>query len=896
MLSIITSTTDKILTEYIKDKLKSLERDKTILIVPEQCSFQTEQTMLNLLSEQEANKLTVVSFKRLTNLVFEKTGFPKGERIDDITQNIMIHMCFKKLSGRLNVYSKYADNIEFINMTRDIISEFKKSNITADELIDAANELYGTELGDKTEEIALIYETYRALLENKYTDALDDLSIVYNKLLNYNFFSKKNVIINSFSGFTIQELNIIKLIIKQAKDVFITLPSDKKNKNNYSSLFRAVESTKKRLKKFAEDEGVESEEIFIEDSKIEVSENLSFLTENVFRNNAVYSLDTPENIKIYKAQDIYDEINYVAMMICSEIESGLRYKDISVLLRNEEDYSGIIENIFDKYDIPYFMDKRKHINTNPLMSMVLSLFDIVTKRYKTDDIMKYLKTGLAGISTQDIALLENYVFVWSMDNENWFYDFSNNPAGFSDKFTDRQKENLEKINRIRRQVIEPVKEFERAIKKAPDGAEMTKILYRFLEEINVTGSIAACAENLYSTGFEMKAEEDLRLWEIFLQILDKLYELLKDVKVSIEEFYKILNIAISTQEISFIPQNIDRVDVISVQRMGMSDRKAAFIIGANESEFPKDMNNNGLLSNFQREKLIALGLSINNLDKLCAEEELLVYKTLCVPREKLYVSYTTEDLKGEEKTESVIVREIKRIFPKSEVIKINDIDYKTFIRKKKPAFELLARNWHKKDKIFNSLKEFYKNDEEYKDKFDKLNRLIKGRNLTFIDSKNSKDFFGNNFKLSASQIELYHRCRFAYFCKYGLKIKKRKKAEVDALEYGSLIHYVLEQMLKNNDVEEITTMGYKKLEAKVEKVMMNYVNTNLIGIDREDKQILFYFKRWIYTATLLVLNVARDLCDNDFTAVDFELAIAKGQDIEAFELKGENDEKIIVEG
>lgn len=47
-------------------------------------------------------------------------------------------------------------------------------------------------------------------------------------------------------------------------------------------------------------------------------------------------------------------------------------------------------------------------------------------------------------------------------------------------------------------------------------------------------------------------------------------------------------------------------------------------------------------------------------------------------------------------------------------------------------------------------------------------------------------------RLSPSRVEKYHLCRFAYFCQYGLKAKVRRPADLDAAEFGTLAHYVME--------------------------------------------------------------------------------------------------------
>ena len=38
---------------------------------------------------------------------------------------------------------------------------------------------------------------------------------------------------------------------------------------------------------------------------------------------------------------------------------------------------------------------------------------------------------------------------------------------------------------------------------------------------------------------------------------------------------------------------------------------------------------------------------------------------------------------------------------------------------------------------------------------------------------------------------------FQYFCRYGLGAKERRHAEVDVLQYGTLMHYLFEKIFRS---------------------------------------------------------------------------------------------------
>ena len=55
--------------------------------------------------------------------------------------------------------------------------------------------------------------------------------------------------------------------------------------------------------------------------------------------------------------------------------------------------------------------------------------------------------------------------------------------------------------------------------------------------------------------------------------------------------------------------------------------------------------------------------------------------------------------------------------------------------------------------------------------------------------------YGRSLNLTASRVDTFYSCRFAFFMQYGLKAKPRRVARFDALSTGTFIHYVLEHAL-----------------------------------------------------------------------------------------------------
>ena len=56
-------------------------------------------------------------------------------------------------------------------------------------------------------------------------------------------------------------------------------------------------------------------------------------------------------------------------------KKSYRFRDIAVVCNNIDTYSSDIKAVFNKYEIPVFIDEKKDINNNILMKYIISLFE-----------------------------------------------------------------------------------------------------------------------------------------------------------------------------------------------------------------------------------------------------------------------------------------------------------------------------------------------------------------------------------------------------------------------------------------------------------------------------------------------------------------------------------------
>ena len=57
--------------------------------------------------------------------------------------------------------------------------------------------------------------------------------------------------------------------------------------------------------------------------------------------------------------------------------------------------------------------------------------------------LRFLKTGLVGLSTEQISELENYTYLWNLSGRKWKEEWTDHPQGFAEEWTDHDQQQLE---------------------------------------------------------------------------------------------------------------------------------------------------------------------------------------------------------------------------------------------------------------------------------------------------------------------------------------------------------------------------------------------------------------------------------------------------------------------
>ena len=896
MLNIIKGDSGSGKTTYITNLLANMVQNgekKILYIVPDQSSFDTQRIFLELLGPKDSLNINVQGFTGLCDYIFSVNGASGKMPLDDGGKSIIMSLAIDECQDNLPLFSHTKNKSELINLMLSAVSEYKTCNITSEEILNTASEIEDETLKAKLKETCLIRDTFDALVNQSYVDPDDYITQGYNSLLENNVFKDYIIALDSFSGFTNVELEFLSKLMIDAKEFYITVTTDSTNNNE---LFFTTERTINQLKKIARDNDVKiaSPVVLADSPRFETSELIPIL-KNIFRIEKISLNQSTNNILLYESKNKYTECEFVARNIQKLIiENDYTYYDIAVIYRQDNSYDGIIDSVFDKYNIPYFMDKEEDIFTKPLIKLVSSILETVNNSFQRENVLNILKSGLMNFSPEEISLFENYTLMWDIKGARFKEEFVDNPQGLVSEFSDDDKKYLEIINNVRQAVISPLVNFQQSSKDT-DATTITRNLYNLLLSYNIPENIVSMCETLEDNGDLPLSEEQRRLWEILMNILDKMINLLDDKKLSLKEYTDLLMLQFNSSKIAFIPKAMDQVVVSGVERVRMPQKKAVFVIGCNEGVFPQVPSAGGVFTDSERKILLEKGMEVNDsLDELNYKEMYLAYYALTLPSHKLFVSYSTSNLQGELLTPSSIVRELREIYPNVALDDDYSLTADDMLWSENSAFQFVANNIKSNSVTEKTLEEYFSQKENYASKIATIKDTLQDIPMQINDEKIAEKLFGKDLFLSASQVETYHLCKFRYFCQYGLKAKERKKAEIDSLQFGTLVHYILERFLREHKKPEFPTLKTNDIDGIVSVYLQDYAVDELGGIDNKPARFKYLFYRIKDNAVKLVEHIIRELSQSEFVPTAFELKV--NGDIPAYKINLDDGSSLSIRG
>lgn len=869
--------------EKMREQLCSGKR--VMAIVPDQFSFDFDKFLYRQLGAREFNNVTILSFKRLSESLINRFGTSEGSLISQSDRMILIWLALRKTKSKksLRLLNRSIEKPLFCEEISHILDSLRRGGVTPEALRTAAESVGGT-LSDKLLDVSEIFDIYSDLLSEK--NLRDESSIISEgaRIAAENAcFKGAHVYVDRFDSFSPDELSLLRYAIRDAESVTVNLPMPRYFKKSAVSPFLHCEVTQNKLIKLCEELNAHIEYIFCDAPK---SKNPMLKTVGDCLFEPVReTVGGDGSVRAIRADTLYEEADFVAAEIRRLVtKKSFKFNDIAVITHDIDSYGAVLEAAFERYGVEAFIDRPQPAAGMSLVLFAIDAIEAAAARLPdTDKILGYLRSPFSPLEQEEFSLLWDYSVRWNVAKEMWLNDFS---AGEPDV--------LLRVNAAREKAIAPLK----ALHNASQNASAREICAAFCEFLKST----QLAERAFSV-IEECTESDLKLetarlfkqlWSAVMSAITSVYLTAGDEKLTLRAFGDLLRLILTQTAVANPPQKLDSVTVADVERSIISQPKVAFVVGLADGVFPADVRKSGLFSGRDIAELQSVGVDFDiTPESRLSAERFDCYKAITAPEEKLYLSFSGADLRGKELKPSRYLRRISQLCG-VKFERASALGAELYCSTPAAAYYgyAVARGYSESQRY--SIYEALMSVPEYREKLERLEKLSSGEHR-LSPQISQRLFASRDINVTASRIDVYNRCPYEYFFKYGLKIEAVRPLTVDPANRGTVMHFLFESVLEYFG-ESFSEADDRELIELVDKLLEDFSKENLGGDFGKSAKFKADYNRLGGAALEILFNMREEFRVSKFRPERFEYDLSQSDGKSVLSIPISSDVKVNIRG
>lgn len=799
--------------------------DRHIILVPDRDTMQIESMLFDILDVESTFKVEVLSFNRL---VYKSLGIQ--DTLDKQGGIVLINKICSENKNKLKFFGRAKNKIGFATNIYETIMQIKSSNISCDELEVNSDDTF---LVDKMKDIAFIYKEYEKYLESGLTDGFTKLNIFLDKINDIDFKNTAFYIVD-FDSMTKQNLQIIERLVinKHYVSCGVSYGLGKANEHIY------IDEMYYSLKDIFDRHGG-CQEIYVTNK---LNSTFSHIIDNCFSYTATKKkLDKP-NVELLVADGEEKEIEQIALDIKSLLMKGYRFKDIAIAISDFDSYHKL-NNIFDRYNYSYYLDQSIKLSSTELSRFIISIIQGVYFGFTYHDWQR---------------VIFNYFFKIDIDKKEELVKYINKyrPSGY--KWLELEDELDLTIKQEIKEKLLNILNLLSLSKSANDFVSAIKLL---LQNFDIENQV----NNLLQTITDLKQQKILsQIYSKLIRLLQQISEIAGNTEYTLQSFCQVLSVGFDSTTINLVPLAVDSIYVGEIGKSFFEERKVLYVLGVNAGRVPVVMNDCGIISDNEIEKLSYKYKIEPKIEIMNARMRQKVLQLLVLPTDKLIVSYLTVSDSGEELKPSIIINNLKNLFYYDDNGKksLEPINYINAIADNQDMESYLINNI---SSVYDAKMYLSKNNDVQNQYINTIKEVLKEKgasvpvnklDIDWVDGCEHLVFKGK--RLSISQISDYYSCPYKFFLKRVLKLKNQLPLDFRSFDVGNFLHRVAE--LYCRFIKENTK------EYDLDKVKKDIFNKVL----NEYKEIEFSDNKTIKTAMEKESNTLIDMLNNYFSNANFK--------------------------
>lgn len=821
---------------------------RLILLVPEQASLQMERLLAGRCSRGGYVRAHVLSFSRLVQCIWSELGQPTG-LLSSGARPMALRAVLGRPEVKLRCYRRAAQTAGFFTQLSRVIEELLLEDISWQQVQQAGAKLEDedAEAGAKVGEIATIYRVYCESFCRQRLDPALPLAQVRSRLAEAGWLAGARIWVDGFSSFTGQELATLVALARLAAEMTITLLLDPaapavrfpNHPPDPLDVFYVAQRTYQALVHRLSAAGIPIEPPIILHPdplpRFAASGQLARLEAGLAALSS--AAETPSasqasagQILILECPSHEAELRQAAHFIrrkIAESSGRLRFRDFALITRDLESFAPLVAEIFDEYEIPCFLDRRRPMRSHPLSRLIDALFEVVSSDFSTGATARLLRTGLLPLTRHQCELLENLVIghgvhgfsAWCQSG----WDFSADEL----RGVGRLSPKVEKARLLLADALRPLVGLAGAV-APPTGACWAETLYRVLRNLRVERRVEKWIRIARCRRDWERAEIHRLGWQALCEVLNDLHELLHDTPLTVHAAATVLDDSLSQRTLGLAPPTLDQVLVSSIERSRHPDIQYAWVFAFNAGLFPPAPPHDILLTTRERQSLVAAGLpQLSSRQDLAWHERFLAYVALTRASAGLVISYAAVGLDGSPLLPSPLLDEVRRAVP--EVVPARPDPWAPVVCVREFARDFLQANSKAPETFATRFLPLYECIRSDPQAGVLLDHLLRGRRYRSGPEKVT------NYRRPArpellwsgtpSELEIWLDCSWKHFAAKGLKLSAERRPRPHSWSLGTYAHELLARTtfraaqypggvraLSDDQWKELTTQVLKECE------------------------------------------------------------------------------------
>lgn len=894
-------------SKYIMDKMDEAVNSNldVIFFVPSQMRMLAEEKYINVMQKSGIINIDFTTISDFVKKYNSEHNLTKDVNyISKMDKYVILSRIIEESKDKFEIFKKCKNCDGFINTIGIYMDLFRKNNINLDKINENdANIDLITKL--KLEEIYMVYNEYSKYQKSsKYIDSIDEIDIFCDNFVEDNKkMQNTKIFFDSYNNFTEPELKFIKKLLSLGYDVTISVSSnildyaeDKEDLydiNKISNLLSSKEDdifyiynlTVINLIKIAKkaEQDVDIIPCFSTNEKEKVPEDILYLRDNLFPSDSIVQdgIKKAENIGMYHSTNAHTQIESIAKDIISKVKNeNARFLDFAIYMPGGENISYIIKNIFVEYGIYFHLDLDYNITSNLIYKYIYYILEMSSYKIDFGRLFGILKLGLLDVSTEKIAMFENYCLEYNITEE----------YRFKADIKDTGAYDINEIKDFMDNVVGMYFKLKSKMQNSKSAKEIVQNIYNHLKEAKVLENLEALTlaqENSPDLEIKYIASLNKLVWDSICEMFDSICKIYDSTDINIVKFFKIFKCVSNDITKKSVPPSIDEVQILDINVSKTSPKKYVYFILVNENKMPSKVSEDMIFSDADIRMLEENYLMSIRQTSNCKAlmQNYNIYEAISNATNKLYFYYIDSDEDGKSLRPSSLITSIKSIMDidvksedaipnvltlksLAETLNYNVLNRGAFDEETVAMYRCLTKNDNMK-----GILEYIRNDENLSK--ETISKMYDNKDLTS----------------SVSKIESFKRCPFAYFVKYSLNVDERKVYKITSLDLGSFMHKVLEKFCSYITGNGIPFSDVRDNEEYL-KILDDIVNETLDSDLRKHKDSIKYLvlKRKLLKAMRRAVNaISASFSQSEFKPYKYELEFSERAGYKPMEIKLSND-------